>query len=313
MQKNNLAAIDLGTNSCRILIISQEGEILYRDAISTRMGEGMSANNSFTAEAISRGIDCFCMFKMFMDKYNVQKYRAIATAACRMAKNGADFILKVKQQANIDLEVIDGYEEARLNLNGAILNTINRPYKYVIVFDIGGGSTEITLATNEQQAKILHTISIPWGARNSAEKFSLTEYSQPNADNLRKEIQNYTKDFIRKSELEKYHNSLCFLATSSTALRLAHLCNGWSPYMREKGDNVVVDTRSLDKVIKETYSTNLAQREENPCIGKTRAPIFIPACIIFEQIYKDLGATEIVTSLKAAVEGMIMELQNAAD
>lgn len=313
MQTNNLAAIDTGTNSTRMLIASPDGKILYRDAISTRMGEGMSEKNSFTDEAISRGIECFCMFKMLMDKYNVQKYRAVATAACRMAKNGADFVSKIKQQANIDLEVIDGYEEARLNLNGAILNTINRPYKYVIVFDIGGGSTEISLATNEPNAKILHTISIPLGARNSADKFSLVEYSEPNADNLRKEIQNYTKDFIQKSELDKYRDSLCVLATSSTALRLAHLCNGWSPYAREKGDNVLVDTDTLDKVITETYKTNLAQREQNPCIGKTRAPIFIPACIIFEQIYKDLGATEIITSLKAAVEGMIMELQNAAN
>ena len=313
MPTNNLAAIDTGTNSTRMLITSPDGKILYRDAISTRMGEGLSANNFFTPEAIKRGLDCFAKFAATMKEYEVKKYWAVATAACRMSNNGADFIKQIKEQTGINVDIISPLEEARLNLNGAILNTINRPYKYVIVFDIGGGSTEISLATNEPNAKILHTISIPLGARNSADKFSLVEYSEPNADNLRKEIQNYTKDFIQKSELDKYRGSLCVLATSSTALRLAHLCNGWSPYIREKGDNVVVSANSLDKVIKETYQTNLSQHEQNPCIGKNRAPIFIPACIIFEQIYKDLGATEIITSLKAAVEGMIMELKNAAN
>ena len=173
MSKNNIAAIDSGTNSCRILISSPDGTTVYRDAISTRMGAGMSKNNYFTDEAISRGIECFCEFKMFMDQYNVQKYRAIATAACRTAKNGAEFIDKVKQQANIDIEVIDGYEEARLNLRGAALNVKDENTKYIVVYDLGGGSTEITLATNESTPKILHTVSIPWGARNSAEKFEL--------------------------------------------------------------------------------------------------------------------------------------------
>ena len=313
MPTNNLAAIDLGTNSCRLLITSEDGTILYRNAISTRMGEGMSANNSFTPEAIKRGLDCFATYKSAMQEYNVKKYRAVATAACRMAKNGADFLKQIKEQTNINVDIISPLEEARLNLNGAVLNTINRPYKYVVVFDIGGGSTEITLATNEPNAKILHTISIPLGARNSAEKFSLTEYNQTNADNLRKEIQNYTKDFIQKSQLEKYQNSFCVLATSSTALRLTHLCNGWTSYIREKADNVVVDVNLLDKIIKETYKTKLSQREENPCIGKNRAPIIIPAFIIFEEIYKILNAKEIITSLKAAVEGIIMELQNATD
>lgn len=313
MQKNNIAAIDLGTNSCRLLITSQKGEILYRDAISTRMGEGMSKNNAFTAEAIKRGLDCFAEYKTAMQKYDVGKYWAVATAACRMAKNGSEFIQKVKAHTDIKIDIISPAEEARLNLNGAILNTIDRPYKYVVVYDIGGGSTEITLATNERQAKILHTISIPLGARNSSEKFGLTDYIKNNADNLRNEVHRYTQDFIKQSQLEKYRDSLCFLATSSTALRLAHLCLGWKEYNREKADNIVIDINLFDNIIEQLYQTTNPQRAENPCIGENRAPIIIPACVIFSQIYRDLGAKNIITSLKAAVEGMIMELQNAAD
>lgn len=111
MTSQNAAAIDLGTNSCRLLIVDEKGNTLYKNAISTRMGEGMSAHNRFTDEAIRRGVECFCSFKMLMDKYQTGKYRAIATAACRTAENGAEFVDLIRRQANIKLEVIDGYEE----------------------------------------------------------------------------------------------------------------------------------------------------------------------------------------------------------
>lgn len=94
MKQPTLAAIDLGTNSCRLLIADRSGRTLYKNAISTRLGEGMSAGNRFTDEAVMRGIECFCTFKMTMDEYGVEKYRAIATAACRTAENGAEFAKK---------------------------------------------------------------------------------------------------------------------------------------------------------------------------------------------------------------------------
>ena len=228
MQPSSLAAIDLGTNSCRLLIIDQKGNEIFKNAVPTRMGEGMSKDNRFTDEAIMRGVECFCMFKMYMDEYNVRKYRAIATAACRMAGNGMDFVHKVKQQANIDLEVIDGYEEARLNLLGAMDNVTDDNAKYVVVYDLGGGSTEITLATREINPKIIHTVSIPWGARNSAEKFGINDYDEKKCLQLAEEISKYSKQFVKDSELEKYAGKVCFVATSSTPLRLTHMVQRWN-------------------------------------------------------------------------------------
>ena len=137
MKQPTLAAIDLGTNSCRLLIADRSGRTLYKNAISTRLGEGMSAGNRFTDEAVMRGIECFCTFKMTMDEYGTEKYRAIATAACRTAENGAEFAKKIKQQSGIDLEIIDGYEEAVLNLKGALLNVRDEKAGYVVVYDLG--------------------------------------------------------------------------------------------------------------------------------------------------------------------------------
>lgn len=155
------AAIDLGTNSCRLLICNQDGKELCKETVSTRLGEGMYKNMAFTSEAIERGVKCFYDFKQIMDRYNIVKCRAIATASCRMAANGEEFIRKVYGESMIRLEVIDAYEEARLNLKGA-LSHVQGKTKYVVLFDMGGGSTEITLATNTSNPQILHTVSIPW-------------------------------------------------------------------------------------------------------------------------------------------------------
>nr|QIM10724.1 hypothetical protein PlAlph_6160 [uncultured Alphaproteobacteria bacterium] len=310
MTLQNTAAIDLGTNSCRLLIVDAQGNTLYKNAISTRMGEGMSAHNRFTDEAIKRGVECFCSFKMLMDQYKVDKYRAIATAACRMAENGAYFVDLIKRQANIELEVIDAYEEARLNLLGGMLNVQNETCKYAVVYDLGGGSTEISLATRSLTPEILHTISIPWGARNSSEKFNLVDYDQEKAAKLADEISGYVRKFVKDAKLSDYAGDVCFIATSSTPLRLAHIAEGWTPYKRDRADGMKIAAKEFDKAVSLVQAMSSEERMLHSSIGPSRADIFNSACVIFSQIYRDLGAGELVASLKSAVDGIVMELQN---
>lgn len=310
MIPQNTAAIDLGTNSCRLLIVDEKGKTLYKNAISTRMGEGMSAGNRFTDEAVKRGVECFCSFKMLMDQYKVVQYRAIATAACRTAENGAEFVDLIRRQANIDLEVIDGYEEARLNLQGAMLNVQNETGKYAVVYDLGGGSTEITLATREMKPKILHTVSIPWGARNASEKFGLTDYVPEKAEKLAAEISRYTRQFVTDAKLNDYREDACFIATSSTPLRLVHIAKGWTPYKRDRADGMKIAVEDFDKAASLVRAMSAEERIQHGSIGPSRADIFNSACVIFSQIYRDLGARELVASLKSAVDGIVMELQN---
>lgn len=309
MRKKTVAGIDLGTNSCRLQIEDMDGNALYKNAISTRLGEGMGMHNRFTDDAVTRGIECFCSFKMLMDQFDVVRYRAIATAACRMAENGDEFVKKVKQHAGIDLEVIDGYEEAMLNLKGALLNVQDAKEDYVVIYDLGGGSTEISLATRNDDPEILHTVSIPWGARNASEKFGLREYNEKGAAKLAAEINRYCQKFIKDSQLEKYQGNICFIATSSTPLRLTHIVNGWNRYDREQADGVKILAKDIDKAIAFVHSCNFETKKQHPCIGPTRADIFDAACIIFSQIYKDLRAQELVASLKSAVNSIVMDLR----
>ncbi len=172
MPNKYFAAIDLGTNSCRLVIADEKRNYVYKDMRPVRLGEGMAADMRFTPEAMQRGFEALADFQKHICAYNCCKVRAVATAACRMAGNGMDFVRRVAEQCGLQLEVIDGAEEARLNLKGAVMNSKGLA-PYVVVYDLGGGSTEITLATNDAEQKILYTVSIPWGARNAAETFGL--------------------------------------------------------------------------------------------------------------------------------------------
>ena len=303
----NYAAIDLGTNSCRLMIANQTGECLYRNSISTRLGEGMYANMRFTPEAVERGIKAFKEYAGVIKKYEVKTYRAIATASCRMAENGADFVKEVEEQTGIKLEVIDGREEARLNLKGALLNA-PRAAKYAVVYDLGGGSTEITLATNETSPKILHTVSIPWGGRNAAEAFELENYNPEQEKRLTAEIKKYTDDFVMKAHLTEYKSQSCLLATSSTPLRLVALAEKWENYDRFKADGKSISLAKLNETIQEVYAMTPEERLKSSCIGANRAPIIVAACTIFKTIYDGLGFNELTASLKSAQDGMIKEL-----
>lgn len=307
MSSKNLAAIDLGTNSCRLLISDENGNYLYNDAISTRLGEGMYANMKFTDEAINRGLDCFDIFKLKMDEFEVKHYRAIATAGCRMASNGMDFIKLVEEKTGIKIEVIDGMEEARLNLKGALMNVKGKS-KYVVVYDIGGGSTEITLATNDDVTEIIHSVSIPWGARNSSEAFDLVEYNEGNAEKLHKEIMNWVQGFIKDCDFEKYAKDTCCAATSSTALRLASWVENYGQYEREKSDGAEVSTQDLNEVIGKIRKMSQIEMAQSPYIGENRSFIFQAACVIFKTIYDELKMKNIITSLKTAKDGIIGEL-----
>ena len=309
MVKENLAAIDLGTNACRIMVVDCDGNLLYRNSLSTKLGEGMYANMCFTDEAIDRGIGAFSEYAKILEKYDVKKYRAIATASCRMAKNGMEFVKKIKEITGIKIDVIDGVEEAYLNLKGALLNA-DKNAKYALVYDLGGGSTEITLATNEKNPKVLHTVSIPWGARNSAEAFDLENFDEKNIHKLQTQIVPYVKNFILMSNLNKYKDSCCLLATSSTPLRLAAMIHKDEKYDRQKSDGAILSYKELDNAIANIYNMSISEREESKYIGKNRAPIMISGCTIFKCIYENLGFEKLTASLKSAQDAIVKELKN---
>jgi len=304
----NYAGIDLGSNSCKLLICDASGKTLCMKNYPTRLAEGLYEKNLITKAAFERGQQCFFEYRMLLDKYGVEpeNMRAVTTAACRMAANGKEFVKKIFDESHIKLEIIDGIEEAMLNLKGA-LEHVRGKSKFVVVYDLGGGSTEVTLATNEKNPKIIYSVSIPWGARNSSEAFNLVEYNKDGAEKLIAEVNLYMDDFLQKSKLAEY-DDVCFVATSSSPLRLVSMIEKFGQYDREKADGKVMKRPDMDCAIENILYASRCELAENPYVGDKRSYIFVAACIIFRTIYERLGAREIVASLKSAKDGIVASL-----
>ena len=306
--KKTYAGIDLGSNSCKLLICDEMGKHLCLKNWQTRLAEGMYEHNRITKEAFERGQQCFFEYRQLLDKYDVlpQNMRAIATAACRTAENGAEFVKTIFNESGIKLEIIDGLEEAKLNLKGAIEHVIGKS-KYVVVYDLGGGSTEVTLATNEKKPEIIYSVSIPWGARTASEAYQLVEYDEKQAESLRAEIDKYMDKFLKEADLA-HCEDVCFVATSSTPLRLVSMIYQFDKYDREKADGLVIHKTQMDEAIEKLFHSSRKKLSTNPYVGDKRSYIFIAACVIFQQIYKRLGLEELTASLKSAKDGIIADL-----
>ena len=307
-----LAAIDLGTNSNRLLIADKDGKILYRDVRHVALGDGLAETGQFAEVSMERAICSFMDFKEMMDVYGVTQYRAIATAACRMSENAKEFLQEVKKVSGVDLEIISEFEEARLTLLGAKLNA-PQDKKYLFVYDLGGGSTEITLATNENVPQIIETISVPLGARNATEIFNLRDYQKKGAEELESAVKKYVDTFIEKIKDINYEGQTALVATSSTPLRLAAVIAKHPAYDKFASDGLSMTTKELDKTISSILTMDFAARAESPYIGRNRAGIFVAALIIFRTIYHALGCSSMVASLKGAQEAIIAELVHKAE
>ncbi|MBO4285655.1 MAG: hypothetical protein J5895_05455 [Alphaproteobacteria bacterium] len=310
MKDKVLASIDLGSNSCRIRIATLEGNLLYKDSKPTKLGEGLFQTKKLSADSMNRALSVFQDFAEKMKAHHVEAYRAIATAACRMAQNGKMFASEVEKQTGIKIEIIDSKEEARLNLKGALLNA-DKDSEYVVVYDLGGASTEITLAKNNKTGEILHTISIPLGARNASEGYDLQEFQPNKAQKLANDIKAYVQAFIDDSHLKDYQDKCCLIATSSTPLRLCSMVYGDGFYAREKNDGKILKKTDLDQAVQCCCEMSLSERANSPYIGSDRASVFVAAGVIFKSIYDTLDFKQMTVSFKGAQDAILEELRNA--
>ena len=172
----NYAAIDLGTNSCRLVIASPTPtsfHIIETFSRITRLGEGIIKENELSREASRRTIKALKICSEIISEYApIHRARFVATAACRRAKNCRDFLSEVKRQTGLNLEIISSQEESRLAVIGC-LPLLKKSVKRALVFDIGGGSTEISLArlANSGKAFIEGYVSLPYGVVTISEAF----------------------------------------------------------------------------------------------------------------------------------------------
>lgn len=286
------SAIDLGTNNCRLLIAKQtRNGFRVIDAFSriVRLGEGVAKDNRLSEDAMDRTIDALKVCAEKLARRNVTFMRHVATEACRIADNSDEFVARVKRETGINLDVISAREEARLAVLGC-QSLIASDKKNVLVFDIGGGSTElIWVRVRPGRAnEIRGWMSVPWGVVNLTEKFAKPGKT-PKPKKYAKMIEvmrEHLHAFEEAHELSKVlkgrHTQ--FLGTSGTVTTLASLHLGLPKYIREKVDGAWMKSKDIKVLSRRVAEMTPDERAAEPCIGSERADLVVAGCAILEAI-----------------------------
>lgn len=304
------AALDLGTNNCRLLIAKPEGDgFVVIDAFSriVRLGEGLAATGRLSDAAIERAIAALSICADKLRRRHVTLARSVATEACRQATNGQDFIDRVYRETGIVLDIITAEEEARLAVMGchALLEPGDGP---ALIFDIGGGSTELVLIdTREGRPVIRDWLSAPWGV------VSLTE-SEPVSDEseaARLDAFARMKDRVANSfsalaaRLPQGLDGIRLLGTSGTVTTLASLHLGLAAYDRSAIDGLIVPAESMREISTRLSGMSLAERQRQPCIGVERADLVVAGCAILEAIIDIWPAERLGVADRGIREGIL--------
>ncbi|MBV1918390.1 MAG: Ppx/GppA family phosphatase [Sphingomonadaceae bacterium] len=317
--RQSYAAIDLGTNNCRLLIARPSGEnFTIIDAFSrvVRLGEGLSQSGQLSNEAMDRTLAALKVCADKLRRRKVMLARSVATEACRRAGNGEEFITRVREETGIALDIISAREEARLAVLGChvLLEAGMGP---ALIFDIGGGSTELVLIeSTDTVPRILDWQSVPWGVVSLTEQCgtegTTVEQRKARYEHMRGLVSDSFEPFIRRSSAyrEKAGNSnpLRLLGTSGTVTTLASLHLGLPQYDRRAVDGLIVPAQSMREISTRLSSISLEERREVPCIGRERADLVVAGCAILEAILDLWPATQLGVADRGIREGILRSL-----
>jgi len=311
------AAIDLGTNNCRLLVAKPSSDgFIVTDAFSrvVRLGEGLVESGKISSRAMDRAVAALSICADKLRRRNVTLARSVATEACRRASNGDKFIERVRRETGIALDVITAEEEARLAVLGChiLLEPGEGP---ALIFDIGGGSTELVLVdTSGSAPEILDWQSAPWGV------VSLTESEKFDGDDpvarseafaaMRARVTDSFASFAaRLPRLEQCDYRL--LGTSGTVTTLASLHLKLPQYDRKVIDGLIVPTESMRDISAMLAHASPDERAAIPCIGKERADLVVGGCAILESILDIWPATRVGVADRGIREGILRSLMSA--
>lgn len=318
------AAIDLGTNNCRLLIARPSGEnFVVIDAFSrvVRLGEGLAQTGRLSDEAMDRALSALHVCSDKLKRRNVHLARSVATEACRRASNGDDFIERVRSETGIVLDVISAQEEARLAVLGCHV-LLERGEGPAMIFDIGGGSTELVLIeTGKAVPRIVDWQSVPWGVVSLTESFPASADEETDVHRLdryrrmRRAVHQSFADFSNRLtpfRSQGGEDGLRLLGTSGTVTTLASLHLGLPQYDRRAVDGLIVEATAMRDIAKSLSHISPAERQALPCIGRDRAELVVAGCAILETILDLWPAARLGVADRGIREGILRSLMGGA-
>ena len=312
--RRTYAALDLGTNNCRLLVARPAGDgFVVVDAFSriVRLGEGLGASGRLSDMAMDRAVSALSVCADKLRRRHVTLVRSVATEACRRAANGREFVERVYRETGIQLEIITAEQEARLAVIGchALLEPGEGP---ALIFDIGGGSTELVLIDpTGEDPRVLDWFSAPWGV------VSLTE-SEPaesaTADDrlaayarMRQRVADAFAGFAETLGTRGVRPSR-LLGTSGTVTTLASVHLDLPSYDRRAIDGLIVPSHAMRGISTRLSSMSQAERATLACIGHERADLVVAGCAILEAILDIWPAERLGVADRGIREGILRSL-----
>jgi len=321
------AALDLGTNNCRLLIARDQGEsfrIIDSYSRVVRLGQGLEATGRLSEKSMEAAVEAIAVCASKIKAKRVKQWRCVATEACRKASNGAEFLARVKAETGISLEIISARVESRLAVMGC-LNLVDPTKDVSLVIDIGGGSTELswvdvrklrdeTTKPRLYRPPISAWASLPIGVVTLSERVpeieDKTAWYNELKDVVRQTIgeQGCETRFTKAFQEGRGH----IIGTSGTITSLAGIHLQLPFYQRDKVDGLWFRSADAVSVARDMGSRSFDERAKEPCIGTDRAHLLVAGCAITDVLCEMWPSKMIRVADRGLREGMLIGLMQKA-
>jgi len=317
---DTLAAIDLGTNNCRLLIaqVPPDGQgFKVVDSFSriVRLGEGLVSRGELGREPIRRALEALGACAKKMDHWGVKRRWAVTTEACRRAGNGKAFIERARQSTGIDLDIITPEREVQLAVKGCT-SLLDPDYESALLFDIGGGSTELAWLTRQDgdRFRLAAWGTLALGVVTLADEFGGREVSAQAYDAMVDHVAQKLQALRLPANIRRlFSASRCHhLGTSGTVTTLAGVHLELTRYDRGRIDGIWLSRGELSRAGETLRAMAYADRAAHPCIGPERADLVIAGYAILEAIQRLWPSEQLRVADRGLREGMLMSLAKGA-
>jgi exopolyphosphatase/guanosine-5'-triphosphate,3'-diphosphate pyrophosphatase len=322
-------ALDLGTNNCRLLLAkpSRRGFRVV-DAFSRiiRLGEGVSQTGRLSDAAMARTYEALKVCAAKLERARVRRSRLVATEACRIAENGAAFLADVHDKLGLAIEVLTPEVEARLAVSGSAA-LIDATCDHVLVFDIGGGSSELILLDLARRSRradrrfgdridaqtcMAAWTSLPIGVVTLAERFGGRHVQPEDFEAMVAETLRMLQPFEAQHDLaQRLHGKrVHMLGTSGTVTTIAGIHLGLQRYDRNRVDGSWLNVKDVRAVTDDLIARTYEQRVAEPCIGRDRADLVLAGCAILEAVLRLWPCERLRVADRGLREGILTTLMS---
>ena len=316
------SALDLGTNNCRLLI-AEPNPIGFQviDAFSrvVKLGEELDQTRRISEEAIERTLEALAICSAKMRAQKVRRMRLVATEACRAAENSSEFLQRVYKEIGLHLEIISRKTEVKLAAAGCA-SLVDPDARSVIVFDIGGGSTEIAWLKGRigpmqyDPCQLIRAWdSLPVGVVPLAERYARKGISETTFDDMVSDVLNLLQRFAFRARPAILGRGAHLLGASGTVTTIGGIFLDLPRYNRNKVDGMWMNQEEVSGVITAVARMSSDERIAHRCIGPERAELVLAGCAILEAIRRRFPCERLRIADRGLREGMLMSMMRRDD